>query len=99
MEVSFRTNRLENNYRESAGAVRDWGFAVGRKYVSRINQLRRVRDFREAYAIRSFNLHPLRGNRAGTFAISLNARWRLIVSRGDSERSVIIEEVSDRYGD
>lgn len=99
MEVSFRTNRLENNYRESAGAVRDWGSPVGRKYVSRINQLRRVRDFREAYAVRSLNLHPLRGNRAGTFAISLNARWRLIVSRGDSERSVIIEEVSDHYGD
>ena len=99
MEVSFRTNRLKNNYRESTGAVRDWGVAVGRKYVSRINQLRRVRDFREAYAGRSFNLHPLRGNRAGTFAISLNDRWRLIVSRGGSERSVIIEEVSDHYDD
>ena len=97
MEVFFRTRRLERNYQRSAGAVREWGAVVGRKYVTRINQLRRLRNFREAYEVRAFALHQLRGERRGTFAISLNERWRLIISKGDSEEIVVIEEVSNHY--
>lgn len=99
MEVSFRTNRLRRNYRESARAIREWGASVGRKYVTRINQLYAARDFQEAGNIRSMRLHPLKGSRKGELSIYLTGRWRLIVTRDETEEHVIVEEVSNHYGD
>ncbi len=99
MEVRFRTKRLQRNYQESATATREWGPAVGRKYISRINQLYAVKDFQGAYKIRSMRLHPLKGSKKGELSIYLAARWRLIVTKGDTEESVVIKEVSIHYGD
>ena len=72
---------------------------VGRRYIDRINQLYQIEDLREAYNIASLRLHNLRGSRTGELSIYLTGRWRLIVKRGDKERSVIIEEVSNHYDD
>ena len=99
MEVSFRTRRLRRNYEESARAIREWGPSVGRKYVTRINELYAVKDFQEAGNIRSMRLHPLRGSRRGELSIYLTGRWRLIVTEGETEEHVIVEEVSNHYGD
>ena len=99
MEVIFGTNRLRRNYEESARALRQWGQDAGRKYVTRINELHAVRDFREAYAIRSMRLHPLKGARSGELSIHLTGAWRLIVTEGSTEEQVIIEEVSNHYDD
>ena len=99
MEVRFRTNRLKQNYQESAKATRQWGQDVGKKYISRINQLYAIGDFQAAYNIRSMRLHPLEGPRKGEFSIYLTERWRLIVTKGDTEESVVIKEVSKHYGD
>ena len=99
MEVSFRTARLRRSYEESARAVKQWGLAVGRKYITRINELYAVRDLQEAYNIRSLCLHPLKGSREGELSICLTGRWRLIVTKADTEESVIIREVSNHYDD
>ena len=99
MEVIFRTNRLRRNYEESSRATRQWGADVGRRYITRVNQLYAVRDFRAAYNIRSLRLHPLRGSRRGELSIYLTGQWRLIVTIGDSERQVIVSEVSNHYDD
>ncbi len=99
MEVSFRTNKLLRNYEKSAGAIREWGPDVGRKYVTRINELYAVKDFQEAYNIRSMRLHPLKGSKQGELSIYLTGKWRLIVAKGDTESQVIIKEVSNHYDD
>ncbi len=99
MEVSFRTNRLQRNYEESARAIRQWGPDVGRKYITRINALQAVRNFQEVYNIRAMRLHPLKGSKRGELSIYLTGRWRLIVTKGDTEESVTIEEVSNHYDD
>lgn len=99
MEVSFRTNRLRRSYQESARAIRAWGASVGRRYVTRINELYAVKDFQEAGNIQSMRLHPLKGSRKGELSIYLTGRWRLIVTRGETEEHVIVEEVSNHYGD
>ena len=52
-----------------------------------------------AYNIRSLRLHPLKGARKGELSIYLTGRWRLIVTPGDTEESVIIQEVSNHYDD
>ena len=99
MEVIFRANELRRCYEDSSRAIRRWGPDVGRRYVTRIETIARVRDFRTLYRIQGLRLHPLRGMRRGELSIYLTGRWRLIVTRGDTEDSVIIEEVSDHYDD
>ena len=99
MEVTFRTNQLRRNYEESAKATRQWGADVGRKYIIRINELYAVKDFQNAYNIRSMRLHPLKGSKSGELSIYLTGRWRLIVIKGDTEEHVIIKDVSNHYDD
>ena len=99
MEVIFRTNELRRCYEESARAIQQWGPDVGRRYITRIATLVEVGDFRAAYQIQGLRLHPLQGTRRGELSIYLIGRWRLIVTRGDTEDSVIIEEVSNHYDD
>ncbi len=99
MEVTFRTNQLRRDYVESARAARRWGADVGRKYITRINELYAVNDFQTAYGIQSMRLHPLKGSRKGELAIYLTGKWRLIVTKGDTEEHVIVQEVSNHYDD
>ena len=99
MEVSFRANQLRRNYEESARAIRQWGADVGRKYITRINELYAVRDFQEAYNLRSMRLHPLKGSKRGELSIYLTGKWRLIVMKGDTEEDVIVKEVNNHYDD
>ena len=99
MEVSFRTNELRQCYDRSALATRTWGTAVGRKYISRVKMLSAARDWQEIRELRTLRLHQLHGQNEGKFAITLNDRWRLIVSEGSTRNSLVIEEVSNHYGD
>ena len=99
MEVTFRTNQLQRCYEESNRAIQQWGPDVGRQYIVRINRLYAVSNFQEAYKIQSMHLHPLRSSGRGELSIRLTGRWRLIVTKGDTEESVIIEEVSNHYDD
>ena len=99
MEVRFRTNQLRRNYEESARAIRQWGASVGRKYITRINELYALRDFQDAYKLRSMRLHPLKGAKRGELSIYLTGKWRLIVLKGDKEDEVMVKEVSNHYDD
>ena len=99
MEVIFRTRQLQRNYENANRATIDWGRDVSRRYVRRVDDLRRARDFHELYNISALRLHPLRGSRAGELSIYLTGRWRLIVTRGDTPYSITIEEVSNHYDD
>ncbi len=99
MEVRFRTRQLRRNYEQSARAIRQWGADVARKYITRINELYAVRDFQEAYNLRSMRLHPLKGSKRGELSIYLTGKWRLIVTKGDTEGDVIVKEVSNHYDD
>ena len=99
MEVTFKTNQLKLCFEVSSKAVQKWGSVVGRKYVTRINQLYAVKDFQDAHNVRSIRLHTLNGGRRGELSIYLTGRWRLIVARGETEEHVIIENVSNHYED
>ena len=99
MEVTFRTKQLKLCYEQSAKAVQKWGPVVGRKYITRINELYAVKDFQDAYNNRSMRLHALIGGREGELSINLTGRWRLIVTKGETEEHVIIQNVSNHYED
>lgn len=99
MEVIFRTRRLQRNYEDVNRATIDWGRDVSRRYVRRVDELRRADGFSQLYDIPTMRLHSLRGSRAGELSIYLTGRWRLIVTRGTTPQSIIIEEVSNHYDD
>ena len=99
MEVSFRTRQLRRCYEESARAVQRWGPEVARKFITRIKQLQAIADFQQAYTVRAMRLHALKGSNRGELSITLTGRWRLIVTKGEREDSVIIGEVSNHYDD
>jgi len=100
VEVRFRNRRLERQYLESREAERAYGAEVARKYIQRVNLIRACVDFDELMAQRPLACHPLRGDRAGQYAIKLTGFMRLIITLERGELNVIrIEEVSKHYGD
>lgn len=72
---------------------------VGRKYITRINALYAVRSLQDVYGIRSMRLHPLKGSKKGELSIDLTGKWRLIVTKGETEECITISEVSNHYDD
>ena len=68
-------------------------------YIRRIQMLYAVKDFHDAYQRPALRLHPLRSSQIEELSIYLTGRWRLIVTKGETEESVIIEEVSNHYDD
>lgn len=99
MQVIFRTRQLQRNYESWDQAVRQWGRPVARIYIFRIAQFREIEDFYQLYGIPSLRLHRLHGSRNDALSIYLVGRWRLIVTKGDTEQSIVIEEVSNHYDD
>ena len=100
MEVTFRTRRLEKEYREYARAVKSYGTKVARKYILRINIIKRVNNIEELMHLPGLRCHPLKGDRHGQYAIRLTGFYRLIFTlKGDALEIAHIEEVSKHYGD
>jgi proteic killer suppression protein len=100
MRVQFATKKLERCFRELALARREWGERVARSYVQRINTLYAAKDMRDLFALRALDLHPLKGERKGQYAIRLGDRERLIVTFTDAGVTAVrIEEVSQHDGD
>ena len=53
--------------------------------------------FDDLFAAASLHVHPLTGGRMGQYAMTLQGRWRLIVTV-ENDR-VVVEEVSNHYDD
>ena len=47
MQVEFRTKKLEKQYRESKQAIREYGEAVAKRYVQRINAIKHAKSIEE----------------------------------------------------
>lgn len=97
MDVVFRSHRLERRYQRGDEAIRAWGDEVGRRYVQRVGAIIAANALADLYAVRAFDLHPLRGGRAGQYTIRLTGQMRLIVTADESARRVTVEEVVDYH--
>ena len=62
LKVEFRTKKLEKQYRESKQAIRDFGEAVARRYVQRINAIKHAKSIEEVRNLPGFDCHPLKGD-------------------------------------
>ena len=97
MKVVFRNRSLERCFVLSKEAGQTWGQEVGRRYVQRVALLLDAERFDDLFAATSLHLHPLLGDRRGEYSMTLQGRWRLIVTV--DEDTITIEEVTNHYGD
>lgn len=99
MQVLFATAELQRCFEQYDSAVKQWGQDVGRKYIQRVKLLLAANTLADLAVPRSLHLHPLKGDRAGQHAISLNDRWRLIFTYSKEDGTARIEEVTNHYDD
>ena len=100
MEIAFRTRKLQRQYQRSADAARAYGDEVGRKYIARIDLMKQARDIEELRQLPVLHCHPLKGDRAGQWAVTLTGFHRLIFTlEGDRLEIAMIEEVSKHHDD
>ena len=99
MEVRFRRSYLERCADDVSQATRRWGTTVGYAYERRIELIRSARMFRDLFDFGTLDLHPLRGDRRGQYAMRLHGRWRLIVEPNENWDTAHIQEVTNHYDD
>lgn len=100
MQVKFRDRKLEKYFLESKKAIRAFGEAVARRFIQRVQIIQSMPDLDTLKKAPGLYCHPLKGDRAGQWAITLIDRWRLIFTFEDDKMTIVqIEEVSNHYDD
>ena len=98
MKIEFASHRLADASVSLSEASRLFGVPIGRKYLQRLAVLRATDKFTQLYGHRALHLHPLKGNRARQYAITLTGNYRLIMERVEEDKVRIID-VEDYHGD
>lgn len=100
MDVTFRTRKLEREYKDSKKAIQEYGQAVATRYIGRINIIKSATDIKELEKLPAIDCHPLKGDRKREWSIKLTGRMRLIFTLEGGELEIArIKEVSKHYGD
>ncbi len=99
MRVRFRTRRLQRQAESESLARRGYGLVVGRRFIQRVDALEEASAFESLFQVRAFDLHRLRGDRAGSYAMRLTGFDRLILTYDEAADEIWIEKVSKHYGD
>ncbi len=97
MILRFATRNLQECAEDEQLAIRRWGPTVGKWYPRRILAIESTSSFSRLFALTPLRLHKLSGVDE-LYAVTLQGRWRVIM-RKVNETEVIIEEVSNHYGD
>jgi toxin HigB-1 len=98
VKLEYSTHRLAEASVSLTEASRLFGVTIGRKYIQRLAVLRATDKFTQLFGHRALRLHPLKGNRAGQYAITITGNYRLILERVE-EDIVRIMDVEDYHGD
>lgn len=100
MEIRFRTRKLKKQYANHQEAEKAYGKDVARKFILRVNIIKKARDIEELKRLPGLRCHELKGNRKGQWAVNLTGFYRLIFTlENDCMEIARIEEVSKHYGD
>jgi proteic killer suppression protein len=97
VNIEFASNHLSGASVSFSEASRLFGVAIGRKYIQRLAVLRATNKFSQLYGLRALKLHPLKGNRAGQYSVTLNENYRLIIEKVQ-EDTIRIIDVEDYHG-
>ncbi|MDD4779520.1 MAG: hypothetical protein PHT02_02780 [Tissierellia bacterium] len=100
MNILYRSNKLEKQCKNYKDAQKAFNKDVAEKLHSVINFIENADNLMDVKCIPSFNLHPLFGDRQGTYAIDLGRRsgFRLIVIPLDNyQKCWTISDVNEIY--
>lgn len=78
MEIQFSSNRLARIFNAQRDLVRVYGKDTAKKIRLRMAVLRAARNLAEVPKKPPDRCHPLKGNRAGEYAVDLNHPFRLV---------------------
>jgi proteic killer suppression protein len=100
VDIRFRTKELRKCFEHSKEAVKRFGEGVARRYIERVGILANCKSAADLSGFPSLKFHPLKGDRAGQYGITLVGRTRMVVKFEDKAMEVVcIEEVGEHYGD
>jgi plasmid maintenance system killer protein len=97
LNIEFSSKRLVDASVSISEASRLFGVPIGRKYIQRLAVLRAADTFSQLYGLRALRLHPLKGDRAGQYSITLTGNYRLIIAKVREDEVQIID-VEDYHG-
>lgn len=91
---------MEKCYKDRKRAEKKYGKHVGERYIERVDAIEHVDSMEDLMRLPALRCHPLKGKYEGRHSVSIAGRYRLIFSlKGESPETVVIEEVSNHYGD
>ena len=100
MEIRFRTHKLEKQYTSHKEAEKAYGVEVARKYIQRVNIIKKAKDIEVLKILPGLRCHELKGDRKGQWAVKLTGFHRLIFTlEGECLEIICINEVSKHYDD
>lgn len=100
MDVTFKTAKLKKQYENAKEAEKAYGSVVARRFIERVNIIKKARDVEELCRLPGLRCHALKGDRKGQWAINLTGFDRLIFTLDGAALNIAhIEEVSKHYDD
>ena len=98
VDIEYENDDLE---KLECNTTFDGGFERGaiKAFRKRIQLIRSAIDERDFYALKSLHFEKLKGNRAGSYSMRLNAQWRLII-KFRSEKTgkiVVVIDIEDYH--
>ena len=78
MEITFKTQKLQNIFSSQSSLIKKYGVDRGRKIMRRISLLLAAQNLNEIPPDPPTRRHRLSGNRKGQFAVNINENYRLV---------------------
>ena len=100
MEFRFSDRKLEKLYTEGADAHK-YPEGVVDAFLRRVRRIDAAKDERDLRVPASVHFEKLKGDRAGSCSMRLSDRWRLIlrIVVEEGQKTVVIDEITQHYGD
>jgi plasmid maintenance system killer protein len=96
MQVTFRTNELQQAFGDVAVGRKLWGQKTAVRYIDRVRVLQSAQSVLDLRQMKSLDLHFLKGGRyPGRHAIRIDEFYRIIILIDGT--NVRVEEVSKHY--
>ena len=98
MLVEYRTTQLQSVCTDARVASRTYGDVMARRIHARIKQLQTASNVEELIRLRIGRCHPLKGDRAGQYALDLVHPMRMIFIVLNGEIQIAsIQEIVDYH--
>ena len=98
MKVVYKTRALQRVCTDASEARKKYGADMARRITRRIDQLHSAKTVEHLIQLKTGRCHPLKGDRAGQYAMDLVHPYRLIFEKiGDVIQVAQVVEIADYH--